>query len=109
MFYASSVFSSGFRVLLAGLLLVCVPLGATEILPVPLHIAVAGDKQQTDASILAARRYAAFWNTGDPAYAIAALSPDFYDPTLPAGRPQGLAGPLQASLAFRAAVPDLSA
>ena len=109
MFYASSVFSSGFRVLLAGLLLVCVPLGATEILPMPLHMAVAGDKQQTDASILAARRYAAFWNTGDPAYAIAALSPDFYDPTLPAGRPQGLAGPLQASQTFRAAVPDLTA
>ena len=98
-----------FRILLVSFLLVCVSARAAENLPVPLHIAVAGDKQQTDASILAARRYAAFWNTGDPVYAIAALSPNFYDPTLPAGRPQGLAGPLQTSQTFRTAVPDLSA
>ena len=101
--------SSGFRIIFVGLLLACTSAKATENLPVPRHLAVAGDKQQTDASILAARRYAAFWNTGDPAYAKAALSPGFKDPTLPAGRAQGTAGPLQASLAFRAAVPDLSA
>lgn len=98
-----------FRILLAGLLLVGSSARAADNLPVPLHIAVAGDKQLTDVSILAARRYAAFWNTGDPAYAKAALAPNFKDPTLPAGRPQGPAGPLQASQAFRAAVPDLSA
>ena len=98
-----------FRILLAGFLLLCTSAQANEDLPVPLHIAVAGDKQQTDASILAARRYAAFWNTGDPVHAIAALSPNFYDPTLPAGRAQGLAGPLQASRTFRTAVPNLSA
>lgn len=102
-------FSFGFYILLVGLWLACSPARATENLPVPLHIAVAGDKQQTDASILAARRYAAFWNTGDPAYAKAALAPSFNDPTLPAGRLQGIAGSLQASLAFRTAVPDLSA
>ena len=101
--------SFGFRILLVGLFLACSSASGVENLPVPLYIAVAGDKLQTDASILAARRYAAFWNTGDPAYAKAALSPNFNDPTLPAGRPQGTAGPLQASLAFRAAVPDLSA
>lgn len=101
--------SSGFRIILVGLLLACASAGATENLPVPRHIAVAGDTQQTDASILAARRYAAFWNTGDPAYAKTALAPSFNDPTLPAGRAQGFAGPLQASLAFRTAVPDLSA
>ena len=43
-----------------------------ENLPVPLHVAVGGTKQQIEASILAARRYAAFWNTGNIAYAAAA-------------------------------------
>lgn len=97
------------RVFLVGLLLACSSAKALENLPVPLHIAIAGDKLQTEAGILAARRYAAFWNTGDPSYAKAALAPNFNDLTLPAGRPQGIAGPLQASQAFRAAVPDLSA
>lgn len=101
--------SFGFHIIIASLLLVYSPAGASENLPVPLHIAVAGDKQQTDASVLAARRYAAFWNTGDPAYASAALAPSFKDPTLPTGRAQGIAGPLQASQAFRTAVPDLTA
>ena len=108
----SSVFlasSPGIRIYLICFLSMSSPARAVEVLPAPLHIAVAGDKQQTDVSILAARRYAAFWNTGNPAYAIAALSPTFNDPTLPAGRPQGLAGALQASQAFRTAVPDLSA
>lgn len=100
---------SGLRTILASFVLASTWAAAAETLPVPLHLAVGGDKQQTDASILAARRYAAFWNTGDPAYAKAALAPDFRDPTLPAGRAQGTAGPLQASAAFRAAVPDLSA
>ncbi|MTV40493.1 ester cyclase [Duganella radicis] len=57
----------------------------------------------------AARTYAAFWNTGDPALAQKALAPNFIDRTLPAGREQGPNGPLQASKAFRAAVPDLRA
>ena len=107
--FVSAASPSGFRIMALGLLLACSSAGAAENLPVPLHIAVSGDKQQTDAGILAARRFAAFWNTGDTAYAMAALTPDFNDPTLPAGRPQGIAGPLQASQAFRAAVPDLSA
>lgn len=101
--------TNSLRLVFAGLLLACSCAGAADDLPVPLHIAVAGDKKQTDAGILAARRYAAFWNTGDPAYARAALAPNFNDPTLPAGRPQGIAGPLQASQAFRTAVPNLSA
>jgi len=63
----------------------------------------------TGVSIQAAQRYAAFWNTGDPALAKQALSPDFIDRTLPAGREQGPNGPLQASLGFRTAVPDLKA
>ena len=56
-----------------------------------------------------ARTYAAFWNTGDPALAQKALAPDFIDRTLPAGREQGVNGPLQASKGFRTAVPDLKA
>lgn len=102
-------FCFGSSIVSVCIFLVCSSAKAFEILPEPLHIAVAGDKQQTDISILAARRYAAFWNTGNPAYATAALSPSFNDPTLPAGRPQGLAGPLQASQTFRTAVPDLTA
>ena len=82
---------------------------AADSLPEARHSAVAGNKAQSAASILAARRYAAFWNTGNEAYARAALAPDFMDRTLPAGRAQGVAGPLEASKAFRTAVPDLSA
>jgi predicted ester cyclase len=77
-------------------------------LPVPHHAAVApGAAAQT--TLLAARRYAAFWNTGDASFAKAALADDFIDRTLPAGRPQGSAGPLAASKGFRTAVPDLHA
>lgn len=77
-------------------------------LPEPHHIAVAGNAADAAPLILAARRYAAFWNSGEEQYAQQALAPDFMDRTLPAGRPQGVAGPLQASKGFRAAVPDLS-
>ena len=64
---------------------------------------------QREAMMLAARRYYAFWNTGDASYAKAALASDFIDRTLPPGRPQGVEGPLFASSHFRAAVPDLAA
>lgn len=64
---------------------------------------------QRQAMMHAARSYYAFWNSGDVAYANAALASDFIDRTLPAGRPQGPAGPVFASTQFRAAVPDLSA
>ncbi|MDY0746344.1 ester cyclase [Paucibacter sp. R3-3] len=88
--------------------LVAAPALAADELPVPQHLSAASD---TDSApiLLAGRRYAAFWNTGDPRYARIALSPDFMDRTLPPGRPQGPSGPLAASAAFRAAVPDLSA
>lgn len=62
---------------------------------------------QRDAQILAARRYASFWNTGDAEFARQALDPDFVDRTPPAGRLPGLPGVLAASTAFRSAVPDL--
>ncbi len=62
---------------------------------------------QLDAEILAARRYDTFWATGDENMARAALASDFMDRTLPAGREQGVAGPLAASKGFRGSVPDL--
>lgn len=76
-------------------------------LPSPQRVFSANVTPELEAVMLAARRYAAFWNSGDPAYAQQALAPDFMDRTLPEGREQGGAGPLQASRGFRAAVPDL--
>lgn len=64
--------------------------------------------EQVQAQTLAARRYATFWSTGNPDLAREALAPDFMDRTLPPGRAQGIAGPLAASKAFHAAVPDLN-
>jgi steroid delta-isomerase-like uncharacterized protein len=64
--------------------------------------------EQVQAQTLAARRYATFWSSGDPALAREALAPDFMDRALPPGRPQGIAGPLAASSAFHGAVPDLN-
>jgi predicted ester cyclase len=63
---------------------------------------------QVQAQTLAARRYATFWSSGDPALAREALAPDFMDRALPPGRAQGIAGPLAASIAFHSAVPDLN-
>ncbi|OHX11627.1 hypothetical protein BI347_18460 [Chromobacterium sphagni] len=81
---------------------------AAEALPQPARVFADRNGGDAAAAKLAALRYAAFWNTGDPHYAELALDPDFIDRTLPAGRPQGTAGPLQASRAFHAAVPDLT-
>ena len=81
---------------------------AEENLPTPRSIILtAGQEQAAQPVILAARRYAAFWNTGEPRYAEVALARDFFDRTLPPGRPQGLKGVLDASNNFRAAIPDL--
>ncbi|MDZ5634536.1 MULTISPECIES: ester cyclase [unclassified Janthinobacterium] len=90
--------------ILALSLLAAAPAHAVVNLPMPAHLAGAA---ATDKVVLAARRYAAFWQSGDPAVARQALADDFTDRTLPAGRPQGWAGPLQASQVFHAAVPDL--
>ena len=83
---------------------------AHEPLPTPCSIILAtGQEQAAQPMILAARRYAAFWNTGEARYAEAALARNFADRTLPSGRPQGLKGVLEASKNFRAAIPDLRA
>ncbi|MGK5059268.1 ester cyclase [Janthinobacterium sp. LB2P49] len=93
--------------ILALSLLAAAPAHAADVahsLPLPAHLSGA----KADARVaLAARRYAAFWQSGDPALARLALAENFIDRTLPDGRPQGLAGPLQASQVFHAAVPDL--
>ena len=75
----------------------------------PAPAVIHGASPATAANILAARRYAAFWNTGKPEFAQAALAAGFTDRTLPAGRPQGPNGPIEASRGFRTAVPDLRA
>ena len=83
---------------------------ADESLPTPRSIVLtAGQEQAAQPVILAARKYAAFWNTGEERYAEAALAQNFVDRTLPSGRPQGLNGVLEASKNFRAAIPDLRA
>jgi len=84
---------------------------SAESLPQPQQLIVdpAVPAAQADAGILAARRYAAFWDSGDEAQARAALAPGFTDRTLPPGRAQGLEGPLAASKFVRAAVPDMHA
>ena len=101
------------RILISAFLLVplvaCPVATAADPLPIARHVAKQGTKAQIDSGILAARRYAAFWNSGDENFARAALASNFIDRTLPAGRVQGIEGPLQASRAFRGAVPDLRA
>ncbi len=54
------------------------------------------------SQVMAARRYDTFWNTGNEALAHAAFAANFIDSTLPAGRPQGLAGPPRPQLRDRA-------
>ena len=83
---------------------------AEETLPSPKNVVLA-EKQTLNekaSEILAALRYAAFWNTGEERYVREALDSNFMDRTLPDGRPQGIEGPLQASKMFRGAVPDLN-
>jgi predicted ester cyclase len=81
---------------------------AEEALPAPHHLALSDHSAQTESVERASLRYAAFWDTGNEAYAKEALASDFVDRTLPAGRAPGLEGALQASKNFRAAVPDLT-
>jgi predicted ester cyclase len=76
--------------------------------PKVITTSAAADPTLTEMVLLPARRYYAFWNTGEERYARQALAPDFVDLNLPEGRPQGPSGPLIASRQFREAVPDLS-
>lgn len=94
-------------VLLAGAAAPASAVGVELLEPDHLTVDASLPKEQADARILAARRYATFWSTGEEALAREALAPDFVDRTLPAGRAQGLPGPLAASKRMRAAIPDL--
>src|SRR6266566_383797 len=56
---------------------------AEETLPTPRSIILAaGQEEAARPVILAARRYAAFWNTGEPRYAEAAIA-QLFDTALP--------------------------
>jgi predicted ester cyclase len=101
----------------ARLLAVAIAVAASAVLPVhaaellqPRQLIVDASlpEAQREAQILAARRYDSFWNYGDEQFATDALAPDFMDRTLPAGRAQGVAGPLAASKFVRTAIPDLT-
>jgi predicted ester cyclase len=67
------------------------------------------DRKLFAESATAADKFYGFWNNGSQSLLDAAISKDFVDHTLPAGRPQGPTGPAIASKAFLAAVPDLRA
>ena len=76
--------------------------------PAAVHTAAGADLAQARAVVHTAQRLYTFWNTGDTTFLDQAISPGFQDNTLPRGRPQGPAGPRDASAAFRTAVPDLT-
>jgi predicted ester cyclase len=78
-------------------------LAVPETLIVPRDITAAKREVLTGA----ARKFYIFWNTGDDKLLREAISDKFFDHTLPVGRQQGPGGPLAASKAFLAAVPDL--
>jgi predicted ester cyclase len=75
--------------------------------PKSMSIDQSLDKATADQMVRAAELFYTFWNTGNPKYLNAVITPDFIDNTLPGGRPQGPQGPLFASNNFRKAVPDL--
>ncbi|MFZ3467952.1 ester cyclase [Streptomyces sp. 4.24] len=76
----------------------------------PLSLTVDGSlgERRARQEVRLAQLLYTFWGTGRTQYLDAAISADFKDNTLPAGRPQGPAGPVFASKNFRAAVPDLT-
>jgi predicted ester cyclase len=78
------------------------------VVPASVHTATGADLAQARAVVHTAQLIYTFWNTGDTTFLDQAVSPDFRDNTLPTGRPQGPAGPIAASAAFRTAVPDLT-
>jgi predicted ester cyclase len=78
------------------------------VVPASVHTATGADLAKARAVVHTAQLIYTFWNTGDTTFLDQAVNPDFRDNTLPAGRPQGPAGPIAASAAFRTAVPDLT-
>jgi predicted ester cyclase len=80
---------------------------ADLVVPASVHTATGAYLAQARTVHTAQLMYT-FWNTGDATFLDQAVSPDLQDNTLPTGRPQGPAGPIAASTAFRTAVPDLT-
>ncbi|MCW2629191.1 MAG: hypothetical protein JWR48_5913, partial [Mycobacterium sp.] len=78
------------------------------VVPASVDTATGADLAQARAVVHTAQLLYTFWNTGDTTFLDQAISPGFQDNTLPPGRPQGPAGPRDASAAFRTAVPDLT-
>jgi len=78
------------------------------VVPASVHMAAGADRAQARAVVQTAQLLYTFWNTGDTTFLDEAVTADFQDNTLAAGRPQGPAGPRAASAAFRTAVPDLT-
>src|SRR3569833_2346305 len=78
-------------------------------IPKPKSVTIDGSlsKKQADIMMHAGLMFYAFWNSGNEKYLREAVSADFFDNTLPKGRPQGYKGILFASANFRKAVPDL--
>jgi hypothetical protein len=80
--------SSNILVLAAALVMACFASGmarSEEPLPQPGNIHVASALSEHDAQelMIPARRYFAFWNTGDERYAQEALADNFADLNLP--------------------------
>ncbi len=75
----------------------------------PQELIVASDIEPAHRAALLkpVEAFYGFWVNGSARLLEQAISPDFFDHALPAGRPQGPAGPAAASKAFLAAVPDL--
>jgi hypothetical protein len=73
---------------------VAAPSYADQPLPQPqkIHIAAGMSTPRAQELLMPARRYHAFWNTGDKQYAKAALADEFMDLNLPDGRPQDRKG-----------------
>ncbi|WP_035791635.1 ester cyclase [Kitasatospora mediocidica] len=76
--------------------------------PTSLTVDRSIGQQRAAQEVHLAQQLYTFWNTGQQTYLDAAISPQFKDDTLPAGRPQGPTGPVLASKNFRTAVPDLT-
>jgi predicted ester cyclase len=77
--------------------------------PVPISVTIDASLSKTEADKImhAGLMFYAFWNTGKEQYLHEGVADNFFDNTLPNGRPQGLKGLLFASNNFRKAVPDL--
>ncbi len=98
---AMNALNDSIALAIVALFATALPVAASAADSLPLPKSVVTDRSipapQREAMSLAARRYYAFWDTGDVAYANAVLAPDFVDRNLPAGQPQGPEGPVFAN------------